>query len=200
MGTSPKETQKYTAHHPLWNTGTDTKTDSHAATRTDRELDVQVAAQHGVGPDRHALVHDGLDIARLVDHVRVGLDHQRATIQVLDVEGETAQRLGEQDLLLDDQVGAVAVKHLVLVLLQHDDHVAGHRVGRLVGLAAKQNLLVVRRALGDKDLECAACAFTEGAERTARGEMKNDACQKTQTDEERKKGTSMMTTTSGKYS
>ena len=67
---------------------------------------------HDVG---HARGHLGPhDLARL------GLHEQRAAVQLPHDELEAAERLDERDVLLDEQVRALALEGRVVLLLQHE--------------------------------------------------------------------------------
>lgn len=120
----------------------------------DVELDVEVAALTGVGAIGHAGVLENLDVA-VGDDLTVGVGGDRHVLAVgeLEVEGETAQRFGEGDLPLGEEVDAAALELSVGLLGHDDDHVAGRRSGGLVGGIAEDDVLAVLHAWLDFDLE-----------------------------------------------
>mmetsp|Transcript_12830 Transcript_12830/g.25052 ORF Transcript_12830/g.25052 Transcript_12830/m.25052 type:complete len:347 (+) Transcript_12830:546-1586(+) len=119
----------------------------------DVELDVQLALDERVLVHRHALLVDRLDVPRLHDLPRLGFREEGASVEVLDGDGGAAQRLDERDLVLDQQVVALAHEPLVLLARQHKHNVPRHRPRELVGLSAEDHLLAVLHALLDVALQ-----------------------------------------------
>ena len=66
---------------------------------------------------------------------------------------EAAERLGEGDALLEEEIGALALERGVLLLLHDEDDVARDGAGSLVSLTLEGDLLVVHHALLDVHLQ-----------------------------------------------
>jgi hypothetical protein len=122
------------------------------AQHTHLEADVQVALDKRPRVHGHALIGHHHEAVGLDDLPLCCLDVQRAAVQVLDVEGAATQRLLEADGLLHQQVRGVglldALEGVVLLLLHHQDHVAGREARlRAARLAAQHDALPVLHAL-----------------------------------------------------
>mmetsp|Transcript_34495 Transcript_34495/g.81778 ORF Transcript_34495/g.81778 Transcript_34495/m.81778 type:complete len:287 (+) Transcript_34495:303-1163(+) len=120
----------------------------------DLELDVEVPPEARVGPLRHALVLDAVELARPDDLAGAGLDEERPLVEVGDGDGGAAQRVAEGNLLCAEEVVALALENgVLLLLLHHKDEVASLDAGLLVRLAVEHDLLPLGGARLHVDLE-----------------------------------------------
>mmetsp|Transcript_28089 Transcript_28089/g.48081 ORF Transcript_28089/g.48081 Transcript_28089/m.48081 type:complete len:452 (-) Transcript_28089:67-1422(-) len=115
--------------------------------KDDTEVHKETPLVEDVAVLGHALAADNLH-AVVLGHLAGGhFNLQHAVVEVSDGAGETTQRLRERHVHHHHQVGALALEGFVLLLLHHDDHIAGKRAGHLVGLAGKLDFLSVAHAL-----------------------------------------------------
>mmetsp|Transcript_81653 Transcript_81653/g.144007 ORF Transcript_81653/g.144007 Transcript_81653/m.144007 type:complete len:297 (-) Transcript_81653:444-1334(-) len=97
---------------------------------------------------RHALTGDGHGRPGLNDMPRLGLHQQRPPVQLLHGELKPTQGLLEADLLLHAQVLARALKTVMILLLQHNDHISWNLDVRvLVPFPVECDLVVLAHAL-----------------------------------------------------
>jgi hypothetical protein len=136
--------------------------------KVDVKLDNQIALVERALVGRHALALDDEPLARLDDDVLGRAQHQLAVVQVLLDQLDAAERVAQVHGALAYQIVALALEARVLLLLQHQHHIAGLLAGRLVGLAAERDLLAVLHALLDEErdglaLDLDALALAAGA-------------------------------------
>mmetsp|Transcript_18370 Transcript_18370/g.55339 ORF Transcript_18370/g.55339 Transcript_18370/m.55339 type:complete len:263 (+) Transcript_18370:630-1418(+) len=144
--------------------------------KCDVELHVKVALVKRVVLNGHALPVYALPAVRLDHLTRLCVHLQHAVVQVAYVEVQPAQRLGQCDGLLQDEVRrrlVDALEEAVLLLLQHEHHVARQHAGLgAPRLPPQRDLLPMLHALVNVDLEylllgnealaCAAAALVVG--------------------------------------
>lgn len=75
------------------------------------------------------------------------IDLEHFVVEMQYREGATSQRSEKIDRLLENEVVALSLELVVLLLLNDNDDIARHGVGRLVGLASKSDRLTVLHAL-----------------------------------------------------
>mmetsp|Transcript_48364 Transcript_48364/g.121749 ORF Transcript_48364/g.121749 Transcript_48364/m.121749 type:complete len:295 (-) Transcript_48364:659-1543(-) len=110
------------------------------------EAQKQIPFQERVFVLGHALALHLFHAPARDDVTRRHLQRQLAAVQVGNVNGGTTQGLSQRHVHGGHQVASLALKAGVLLLCQHDNHVAVHVLGLLVALTLEHNLLLVVHA------------------------------------------------------
>jgi hypothetical protein len=113
------------------------------------ENNVQVAEFVRLLVERQTLAHNSLQVIGLDDLTGFILDSNFGSVQVRYDEVNARQRFLQGDLLLHQQVGSLALKLLMGLLLRNDNDITGLHAWELIGLAVEGVLVVVGRSLVD---------------------------------------------------
>lgn len=101
----------------------------------------------------HAHLLDRHDLFR-ADHLPLGtLNSHFPPVQHLDLKRDPRQRLHEQDLPLQHQIGALPREHLVRLLVHNHDQIPGQHPGVFIPLPVEHDLLAMWGAFRDLDLK-----------------------------------------------
>jgi hypothetical protein len=118
----------------------------------DIELNVQVA-EIVVSLSGHTLTHDSLQITRLDDLTGENLDNEDTVIQVRDLDLATGKSSDQVNLGIVEQIIAVTLGAVVLLLLQDNDNITGDGTGGLITLAVEDDLSAIPHTTIDMNLK-----------------------------------------------
>lgn len=107
---------------------------------------VQIAKLVGRSVEWQTFLRHRLDVVGFDNLARCVLNSEFCAIQVRYDKVNTCQSLEQRNFFLDKQVGTLALKHLVRLLLDNYDDVASLDTRELVGFAVECILLAVRCA------------------------------------------------------
>ena len=111
------------------------------------EVDEHVAVLERVLMERKALLFNRHERVRLDNLAGFALYADHLTAEMLDREINASERFEQSDLLLHENVGALALEDLVRLFVDDEDHVTRLAAGYLIRLTVESVLLPMRSTL-----------------------------------------------------